>query len=122
MGIGHDFYLLLKTTLNRRYRNALQVGMDSEKLPSAYVLVHRNCFMHRAITLFASASTYDHDEVFANLFHHCQCSQKIFSTPKVINSQLQNSNFLHHFGSFVGQHGLKQYETQKITTCLRFCV
>ena len=67
MGIGHDFCLLLKTTLNRRYRNALQVGMDSEKLPSAYVLVHRNCFMHRAITLFVSASIRDHQQVLTGL-------------------------------------------------------
>ena len=96
--------------------------MKSEKSPYAYVWVHRNCFMRRATMLFTSASVYDHGKVFANLLHHCQHSENFFTTPKVINSQSQNSNFLHHFESFVGQSDLKEYETQKITICLRFVI
>ena len=71
--------------------------MESKKSPSAYVMVHRSCFMHRTIMLFISASTYDHEEVFTNLLHHYKCSRKFFTTLKVITSQSQNSNFLRHF-------------------------
>ena len=116
------FLLTAENVTKLGIQKGLRGGMKSKKSPSAYVLVHRNCFMRRAIILFVSASIYDYDKVFANFLHHCQCSKKFFTTPKVISSQSQNSNFLHHFESLVGQSGLKEYETQKITISLRFCL
>ena len=51
------FYIIL----DHLWVNMAWNSMKLKKSPSAYVFVNKNCFMHRAITLFASASTYDHD-------------------------------------------------------------
>ena len=41
--------------------------MELKKSPRAYFFPNKNGATRRAIMLFAFASTYDHEEVFANL-------------------------------------------------------
>ena len=82
------------------FLNVNSGSIKTKKSPSAYVFPNKNCFRCHAIMLFVSTSTYDHEEVFTNLLWHCHCSRKFFTTPEVISSHSQNSNFLHHFEPF----------------------
>ena len=50
--------------------------MKLRKSTPPYVFVHKNCSRCRAIMLFNSAGTQDHEEVFINLLHHSLSSRK----------------------------------------------
>ena len=49
---------------------------------SSYVFVNKNGVECRAIIRFASAGTYDHEEVFTNLLHHCHRSKTFLRRTK----------------------------------------
>ena len=76
-------------------------GGVKKKFPSAYVFVDKSYSTCHATMLFVSASTYDHEEMFANSIRHHSYSRKFFTAPKVISSHSQNSNFLHDFEEFL---------------------
>ena len=95
--------------------------MKLKKSSSSYVFVNKNGVRCRAIMLFVSAGTYDHEEVFTNLLHRCHCSNKFLRRAKSSEVSQKIVTFgiiLNNFGS---KSGLKGYETQKITISLRFC-
>ena len=95
-------------------------GMKLKKSPSPYVFVNKNCFRCRAIMLFGSASTHDHKKVFTNLLHYCHCSKKFLRHTKSSEVSHKIVNFCLILNTFCSQSGLKGYETEKITVCLRF--
>ena len=56
--------------------------MKLKKSPIPYVFVFKNCSGRRAIMLFVSAGTHDHEEVFTNLLYHCHSSRKFLRHTK----------------------------------------
>ena len=56
--------------------------MRLKKSPSPYIFVNKNGVRCRAIMWFVSAGTYDHEEVFTNLLHHCRSSNKFLRRTK----------------------------------------
>ena len=94
--------------------------MKLKKSPIPYVFVFKNCSGRRAIMLFVSTGTHDHEKVFTSLSYHCHSSRKSSRHTKssvVIRKIVTFCIILNNFGS---QSGLKGYETQKITIFLRF--
>ena len=76
--------------------------------------------MHRAIMLFISASTDDHEEGFANLLHHYKCSRKFLRRQKssAVNRKIVTCYII--LSRFWLKSGLEGYGTQNIAICLRF--
>ena len=96
--------------------------MKLKKSPIPYVFVFKNCSGRRAIIVFVSTGTYDHEEVFTSLLYHCHTSIKKFlrhtKSSEVTQKILTFCTILRNLCS---GSGLKGYETEKNIIGLRLC-
>ena len=96
--------------------------MRLKKSPSPYVFVNKNGVRCRAIMWFNSAGTYDHEEVFTNLLHHCHSSNKFLRRTKSSEVSQNIVIFGIILNTFGSKSGLRGYETEKSAIYLRLCV
>ena len=95
--------------------------MKLKKTPSPYVFVNKNGVRWRAIILFVSAGTYDHEDVFTNLVHHYRCSNIFLRRTKSSEVSRKIVTFGLILNNCCFKSGLGGYETEKSTICLRLC-
>ena len=95
--------------------------MKLKKSPIPYVFVFKNCSGRRAIMLFVSTGTHDHEEVFTSLLYHCHSSRKFLRHTKSSVVTQKILTFCIILRNLCSESGLKGYETEKIIISLRFC-
>ena len=88
--------------------------MKLKKTPSPYVFVNKNGVRWRAIILFVSAGTYDHEDVFTNLVHHYRCSNIFLRRTKSSEVSRKIVTFGLILNNYCFKSDLGEYETEKV--------